>query len=161
MRTLSTLQLALLFACVGSLLAVFVPHFLRNLHASRFAEPIEGLNHLATWASVQAAGLPTEIAYPSSVGRTPEQVPAGDAHGDSEGTWAHPTWKLLGFKKTSPHFYSFEFESACTASGAHFTARAFGDLDGDGELSRFELYGETRPHDQPTVYSIRMHREVE
>lgn len=161
MKSFSTIQVALLFATLGSVLAVFVPHFLRNLHASRLAEPIDGLNHLATWASVHAAGFPTTLAYPPSVSRTPEQVPAGVAQRDPEGTWSHPTWKLLGFRKQDPHFYSFEFESACNEAGAHFTARAAGDLDGDGELSRFELFGETRPGSHPVIYSISMDREVE
>lgn len=161
MRSLTTLQLALLFAMVGSVVAVFVPHFVRNVHASRLAEPISGLNHLATWASVQAAGFPTQLAYPPAVGRTPEQVPAGVATRDPDGAWSHPTWKLLNFRKEEPHRYSFEFESVCTDAGAHFTASAFGDLDGDGELSRFDVYGETRPGTHPVIYSINMDREIE
>ncbi len=161
MRALSSVQMALLFAVFGSVLAVFIPHFIRNLHASRLAEPLDGLEHIATWASVQAAGYPPELAYPPSVGRSPQQVPAGEAVRDPEGTWAHPTWKLLGFKKEEPHYYSFEFESLNSERGAHFTARAFGDLDGDGELSRFELFGETRPGKHPVTYSVRMYREVE
>ena len=161
MKSLSSVQMALLFAILGSVLAVFIPTFLRNLHASRLAEPLDGLQHLASWASVQAAGYPTELAYPTSVGRTPEQVPAGQAERDPEGTWSHPTWRLLGFKMTDQHFYSFEFESQNSAKGAHFTARAFGDLDGDGELSRFEVFGESRPEAHPLIYSVRMYREVE
>jgi len=161
MRSFSSVHLALLFAILGSLLAVFVPTFARNVYASRLTEPVEGLQHLATWASSQAAGYPTDLAYPSSVGRTPQQVPAGVAVRDPEGTWTHATWKLLGFKKVDPHYYAFEFESVNTTNGANFTARAFGDLDGDGELSRFELFGETRPGAHPSIYSIRMDREVE
>ncbi len=161
MKSLTSVQLALLFAIFGSVLAVFVPTFIKNLHASRLAEPLDGLDHLATWATVQAAGFPTELAYPLSVGRTPEQVPAGQAVRDPEGAWSHPTWKLLGFKKDAPHHYSFEFESFNSDQGSHFTARSFGDLDGDGELSRFELFGETRPGKHPVVYSVRMYREIE
>ena len=161
MRSLSSVQLAILFAVLGSVLAVFIPSFFRNLHASRLAEPLDGLNHLATWASVQAAGFPTEMAYPETVGRTPYQVPAGQAKRDAEGTWAHPTWKLLAFEKTEPHYYAFSFESLCTQTGSHFIARAYGDLDGDGELSQFELFGETRPGAHPLIYSIQMDREIE
>jgi hypothetical protein len=161
MKSFSSVQMALLFAIVGSVLAVFIPSFVKNVHASRLAEPLEGLHHIATWASIQAAGYPTELAYPGSVDRSPQQVPAGDAARDPEGTWSHPTWKLLGFRKDDPHYYSFEFESLNSETGAHFTARSFGDLDGDGELSRFELFGETQPGKHPEVYSVRMYREVE
>ena len=161
MRSLSSVQLAILFAVMGSVLAVFVPSFLRNLHASRLAEPLDGLSHLATWASVQAAGFPTEMAYPGTVARTPFQVPAGQAKRDPDGTWAHPTWKLLAFEKAEPHYYAFGFESLCSPTGSHFVARAFGDLDGDGEFSHFELFGETRPGVHPLIYSIQMDRENE
>ena len=44
---------------------------------------------------------------------------------------------------------------------ATFTARASGDLDGDGIYSRFELSGETRPGEAPVVYYVEMDREVE
>lgn len=161
MRSLSPLQLALLVAFFGSVLAVFIPTFLRNLHASRLAEPLDGLHHIAQVASMQAAGSPPELAYPRSVDRTPSQVPAGRAERDPAGTWNHSTWRLLSFQKDEPHYYSFEFESYTAEAGAHFVARAFGDLDGDGELSHFELYGEVKGGETPRVYPVRIHREVE
>ena len=44
----STLELAALFAVGGSLLAVAVPAFFRNLSASKLTEPVEGLNRMVT-----------------------------------------------------------------------------------------------------------------
>lgn len=162
MRTsLTPLQLAVIVALLGSLAAVSVPEFIRNLHASRLAEPLDGLRHISARASMQAAGSPAKFAYPGSAPRTPEQVPAGQSVTDPEGTWSHPTWRLLDFEKSEPHYFSFEFESSTAENGAHFMARAFGDLDGDGELSEFEVFGETRPGKEPTVYPVRIHREVE
>ena len=161
MRSITPLQLALLVAFFGSVLAVFVPTFLRNLHASRLAEPLDGLDHISQVASMQAAGSPPELAYPVSVARTPSQVPPGRAEADPAGTWNHPTWRLLSFQKTKPHYYSFEFESHTAESGAHFIARAFGDLDGDGELSHFEVYGEVQGVETPRIFPVRIHREVE
>ncbi len=162
MRSLSTVQLATMVALLGSTAAVFIPSFLQNLHASRFAEPLEGLQHLAAHATMQSASSPSRFAYPPSAPRTPERVPAGKSQVDPLGTWGHSTWRLLGFEKTEPHFFSFEFESESADEGAHFVARAYGDLDGDGELSRFELYGETRRGQQPIVYpSVRLQREIE
>lgn len=161
MRSVSPLQLAVLCALFGSVLAVSIPAFVSNLHASRLSEPLDGLMHLAQHATMQAAGAPTEFAYPASAPRTPHQVPAGSRQKDPEGTWNHPTWKMLDFSFETPHFFSFEFESEVSAAGAHFVARAFGDLDGDGELSRFELFGETEPGGEPRTYPIRIEREVE
>jgi hypothetical protein len=162
MRTsLSPLQLATLVALLGSVAFVFVPEFLRHLHASRLAEPLEGLAHLAKQASMQAAGSPTLFAYPASVPRTPADVPAGRSSVDPEGTWLHPTWRLLNFEKQGPHYFSFEFESHTSHEGAHFMARSFGDLDGDGELSTFEVFGEVKAGGHPNVYPVRIHREIE
>jgi hypothetical protein len=157
----SPLQLAVMVALVGSLTAVSVPEFLRNLNASRLAEPLDGLRHISARASMQAAGSPTIFAYPSSAPRTPELVPAGESATDPQGTWSHPTWRLLNFEKSEPHYFAFEFESATSNEGAHFIARAFGDLDGDGELSHFEVFGETRPGRDPSVYPVRIFREIE
>lgn len=159
--TLTPLQLSIIVALLGSLAAVAIPEFLSNVHASRLAEPLEGLQKIAARASMQAAGSPTVFAYPGTAPRTPEQVPAGESATDPIGTWSHPTWRLLNFEKTEPHYFSFEFESLTSETGAHFIARAFGDLDGDGELSHFEVFGETLPGKEPTVYPVRIFREVE
>jgi len=161
LRTFSPLQLAIGVALLGSVVAVFVPEFMRNLHASRFAEPLAGLRHLSAHATMQAAASPPRFAYPPSAPRTPTQVPTGDSVTDPPGTWAHPTWRLLSFEKKDAHFFSFEFESTLGDEGAHFIARSFGDLDGDGELSTFEVFGESRAGEEPTVYPVRIHREVE
>ena len=161
MRSVSTLQLALLVALLGSLVAAFVPTFVSNIHASRFAEPLDGLNHLATQAQMYAAGLPSTEAYPPTVERTPAEVPTGQSKVDPPGTWSHPTWRLLNFSQEGPHYYSFEFESHANDTGAHYVARAFGDLDGDGELSHFEIYGETQPGGEPQTFALRIDREVE
>jgi hypothetical protein len=161
LRSLSPLQLALGVALGGSLLAVFVPTFARNLRASRLAEPLDGLQQIAAAASLLAAGVPTELAYPESAPRTPADVPAGKTAVDPPGTWNHPTWRRLGFRKTERHSFSFSFESESRPEGAFFIARSFGDLDGDGELSHFSIYGEIRGQAPPALYPVRIEREVE
>ncbi len=161
LRTLTPLQLALGVAFGGSVLAVFIPTFVKHLHASRLAEPLDGLDNIASVASLLAAGAPPEIAYPDSAPRTPSEVPAGRRVVDPPGTWDHPTWRLLGFRQEGEHSFSFSFESETDEEGAYFVARSFGDLDGDGELSRFSIYGEVRGTDAPRVFPIRIEREVE
>jgi hypothetical protein len=148
-------------ALAGAVLAASVPTFVRNLHASRLAEPIDGLGRMATRATALAAGVPAAAAYPESVPLTPERVPAGDPVTDPAGTWDHPTWRRLGVEWTVPHYFSYAFESRNAPGRAVFHARAHGDLDGDGVLSTFAVGGESRDGAEPTTSALDVHREVE
>ncbi len=161
MRSLTVFQAALLVACLGSLAVIAVPSFVRNLHASRLAEPIDGLGRIGQMASFLAAGAPFELAYPPPAPRTPEQVPAGERVTDPARVWQHPTWRRLGFSIEGPHYYSFEFSSQVAGGAATFFATAYGDLDGDGQLSRLRLAGERRDGEHPRLYPISIEREVE
>ena len=51
-----------------------VPAFLKNLRASRMAEPMDRLSYIASRATAIAAGRPVESAYPV----TAEQAAASD-----------------------------------------------------------------------------------
>jgi hypothetical protein len=158
---LSPVEAAAGIAIIGSLLAVGVPEFVRNLHASRLAEPLEGLNRIAARATALAASRPAEVAYPPTVGLTPEEVPRGEPVTDPPGTWDHPTWRLLDFGWTVPHSFSFAFESANAKGKGSFHARAEGDLDGDGVHSIFELKGESVDGAEPVVFPVESYREIE
>jgi hypothetical protein len=160
-RSLTPLEAAVAVAIAGSVLAASAPAFLRNLHASRLAEPIDGLNRIATRATVLAAGVPAAAAYPESVPLTPEKVPQGASVDDPKGTWDHPTWQRLGFEWTVPHYFSFAFESRNAPGRSVFHTRAHGDLDGDGILSTFAISGEARDGAEPTTSALDVHREVE
>ena len=145
---------------VGSVLAVGVPAFLRNLHASRLVEPMEGLTHIARAAAAAAANADPAL-YPPSVGLTPPSVPAGIALKDPAGVWDQPTWLSLDFRFSVPHRYSFEFESERRSRRARYRATAHGDLDGDGQLSDFSVQGEASEGRAPVTYPLEMHREIE
>lgn len=161
MRSFTVLQLAAIFALGGSVLAVAIPTFLENSRASRLAEPLEGLQRIAARANALAAGSPAGLGYPESAPLTPARVPQGQRVLDPPGTWEHPTWRRLGFSWDVEHSYAFEFESRVEDGRAVFVARAYGDLDGDGVQSRFEISGENRDDGEPVVYPIRMYRELE
>lgn len=161
MRSLSPVEVAAGVAVVGSLLAVGVPAFIENLHASRVVEPIDGLNRIAMRAAALAAARPASAAYPPTVPLTPEQVPRGEAQADPPGAWEHPTWRALDFGWTVPHSYSFEFESDNKPGRATFMARAHGDLDGDGVFSTFEISGESKDGAEPVTFPLESYREVE
>jgi hypothetical protein len=190
MRSPSIVEVAAVVAVGGSVLAVMLPTFIENLHASRLTEPLDTLNRIGMRATALAAGRPADAAYPESAGLTPAQVPRGELVADPAGTWEHPTWKRLGISFDVPHAYSFEFESHnAVGSGtadagpsaapsatpapapaasvgpdsdrATFRAVAHGDLDGDGSLSTFEIRGESRDGSEPVVSALTMSREVE
>ena len=161
MRPLAPVEAVFIAAVGSSVLCAAVPAFVRNLRASRLAEPVDGLQKIAARASMLAAGRPTQIAYPPSVGLTPSRIAAGVTQLDAEGTWDHPTWRLLGFRFTTPHAFAFAFQSQCDAAQGSFLATAHGDLDGDGLLSTFEIRGDVRGGAEPEIGRLDVWREVE
>ncbi|RYZ02899.1 MAG: hypothetical protein EOO73_29700 [Myxococcales bacterium] len=161
MRALTPVEAALAFAIGGSVLAVFVPPFVRNLHASRLTEPLEGLQRLSARAAVLADNAPLSQAFPPSVGLTPSQVPRGELVTDPPGTWAHASWRLLDFAIDTPHAFSFEWSSTNGADQSTYTATAHGDLDGDGVQSTFQISGAVRPGSSPQTLPLEVTREVE
>lgn len=181
MRSFSALELSSLFAVGGSLLAVAVPAFFRNLSASKLAEPIEGLDRIVTHAVAYAARHPSEIAFPPSAPLTPAEVPRGVRVVDPPDAWRHLTWLSLDFgfdpcagepargpvpctKPRRAHAFSFKFDSELdpTTQVMRFTATAHGDLDGDGVVSTFEVRGEHVPGQPARVLpGMFIDREVE
>jgi hypothetical protein len=163
-RSFSALELAAVFAVGGSLLAVAVPAFLRNLSASKLTEPIEGLDRMVVSAVAYAAAHPQEISFPPSSPLTPAEVPRGVRVVDPPEIWQHLTWRSLGFRFDEPHAFSFKFDSELDPATQvmRFTATAHGDLDGDGMVSTFEVRGERAPGREARVLpGMFIDREVE
>lgn len=174
MRPFSALEFAAVFAVGGSLLAVAVPAFLRNLSASKLTEPIEGLDRMVTSAVAYAAQHPQEISFPPSAPLTPADVPRGARVVDAPEIWQHLTWRSLRFGFCAedergtpacvPHAFSFKFDSEIDPATQvmRFTATAHGDLDGDGMVSTFEVRGERVPGQPARVLpGMFIDREVE
>jgi hypothetical protein len=163
-RSWSTLELSAAFAIGGSVLAVAVPAFVRNLHASKLSEPIENLDRIVTSAVAYAAAKPQEISFPPSAPLTPAEVPRGVRVVDQPEIWQHLTWKSLDFHIDEPHAFSFRFDSEVdpVTRVMRFSALAHGDLDGDGTLSTFEVRGERVPGQPPRVLpGMFVDRQVE
>ncbi len=141
MRGITALEAAAGIALVGSLLAVAVPAFVRNLSSSRLVEATSGLEKIGAHAIANASGKSCADAFPASAPLTPETVPRGKAAVDPEpDPWQHPTWQALAFRASPPgvsHSFSFAFDRADSS----FVAHAHGDLDGDGTTSTFEIRG--------------------
>jgi hypothetical protein len=163
-RSWSTLELSAAFAIGGSVLAVAVPAFVRNLHASKLSEPIENLDRIVTSAVAYGASKPQEISFPPAAPLTPAEVPRGVRVVDPPDIWEHLTWKSLDFRIEEPHAFSFRFDSELdpVSRVMRFSALAHGDLDGDGTLSTFEVRGERVPGQPPRVLpGMFVDRQVE
>jgi len=141
----SALELAIVFALVGSLLAIALPTFVREVHASRFVEPVDGLKRIGAAAVVYGAGHPVAQGFPASAPLTPSAPPRGRCEADPPETWETPTWRALDFRPApagTPHCFAFSFASALGPGKSSFRAQAHGDLDGDGTTSTFEVTGQ-------------------
>jgi type II secretory pathway pseudopilin PulG len=161
---MTLLRFSVLFGIGGSLLAVAVPTFVKNLHASKTAEALDGLDQMTRAALAGAESRAQRESFPPSVERTPDEVPRGVRVVDPPGTWDHLTWRALRFSFQNEHAYSFQFDSSVdpATETARFSCRAFGDLDGDGTLSTFEARGERAPGAAATAMAgLLIRREVE
>jgi type II secretory pathway pseudopilin PulG len=140
---LTAIEAAVGVALVGSVLAVAVPAFVRNLSSSRLTEVTSSLGRLGSAAIANASGKACTDAFPPSAPMTPTSIPRGKAEVDAEqpDPWQQPTWRALDFRPTPPgvaHWFSYQFDNQPPAS---FLAHAHGDLDGDGTTSTFEVRG--------------------
>jgi type II secretory pathway pseudopilin PulG len=144
---MTAVELAAAFAVAGSVLAVAVPAFVRNVHSSALAEAVDGLKSIAEGATTYARAHDVPHAYPPSQGLTPEAVPRGTRQADPPGAWDTPTWRAIDFRPVEegvPHAFAFAFDSVNGPTRSTFTATAHADLDGDGVTSTFVVTG----HDQ-------------
>lgn len=141
MRRFTPIELAIGAALLGSIAAIGVPAFLRELHASRFSEPVDALGRMSTAAiryAEQNHGLP------DSAPLTPPVPARGKRETFPPEIWNHPTWNALSFQAT-PDGVPFAYAYAFDAQPAGFVARAHGDLDGDGIYSTFEVRATAQP----------------
>jgi hypothetical protein len=170
-RGITLVEAAAGFAIVGSILAVAIAAFLRELHASRLVEPVSGLERLGAGAVAYAQGHSVNDAFPASAPLTPSMVPRGKLVADPPGTWDGPTWQALAFPSRpatdgvprpftdgAPHAFSFAFDSNLSPTRSTFVAHAHGDLDGDDVTSTFEVRGHVASDDpagpviEPGIY---------
>ena len=161
MRALTPVEVAVLVAVGGSVLAVVVPTFVRNVHASYVSEATRGVSHLSARTAALLEAAQVTSALPESAPLTPSAVPRGTRVKDAPGTWEHPTWRTLEFGFASAHAYSFAYDAERTPEAAKWSASAHGDLDGDGALSTIELDGVYRPGSAPVLSPMDVQHEIE
>ena len=141
MRSLSPIEAASLVSLAGCVLAVVIPTFTRNVHASYVSEATRGVNELALRAAARLDAARSSDALPEAAPLTPATVPRGVRVLDPPGTWSHPTWRALEFAFEREHAYAFAFDAERGEAGARFRAHAHGDLDGDSAESTISIEG--------------------
>lgn len=161
MRSLSPIEAASLASLAGCVLAVVVPTFARNVHASYVSEATRGVSALATRAAARLDAEKRLEAMPEPAPLTPATVPRGVRVQDPPGTWSHPTWRALDFELDREHAYSFAFDSQRTDRGAKFRARAHGDLDGDAVESTIAIEGYFVPPAAVELRPMDVQNEIE
>ena len=160
----TAVEVSLIFAVLGVLLAAAVPAFVRATRLSKVAEAQEELARLHQRAALYYAtpqvvdGKKQLRCLPDAAGPTPEVPSAEPKAVDFSAAEAKgaQTWHALGFAPANPVRYRYSFVPAlpgCSRAaelpvGAPLlTLRAEGDLDADGTLSRFERTARDRDGD--------------
>jgi type II secretory pathway pseudopilin PulG len=150
---ITLVESALLICVVGVVLAVSVPTFIDTVRVSKVAEATTHLGELYRVAAAYYAAthrvrgaaryrcLPP-AAGPAPQKPSPEPVEVDFAAGETPGS---ATWRALRFQPATPIRYRYSFlppAAGCRVTppthAAPIVLRAEGDLDGDGEYSKFE-----------------------
>ncbi len=149
------IELMIVVAIIGILAAVAIPAFVKYTKKSKTAETAELLRKMMEGARTYymdvhrvgagLAGTSQALQFPTSVGRTPAAnccTFGGKCPGSDLVDWTDPTWEALLFEAKDPHYYRYSFTSNNGAPTSTFLAIGEGDLDCDGVLSTYTLYGE-------------------
>ena len=148
----------------GSLVAIAIPAFVANLSASKLSEPVHSLSAMVTHAVAYGNAHSAKESFPPPAPLTPAEVPKGISVVDPPGTWDHLSWRALDFRVTTEHAFSYEFASHAdpVSNSWQFNATAHGDLDGDGQLSTFSVFGEkVRDGEARALPGMYVDRELE
>ncbi len=142
------IELMIVVAIIGILAAVAIPAFLKYIKKSKTSEARTNIRkvydgELAYFDEehVTRAGAIISKQFVNA-GPSPSNPPGIDK---ATGNWETEGWSQLKFGSDSPVLYSYTATTGGTGTDSSFTARAEGDIDGDGNTSLFERVGAVNP----------------
>jgi type IV pilus assembly protein PilA len=145
------IELMIVVAIIGLLAAVAIPSFMKYIRRSKTVEATMNLRKLfdssvAYYESEHATptGLGVTKQFPTAPASNP--TPAlgsccgqkGDKCVPAPTLFNDNTWAALNFSVDDPFYFSYQYVSSGSETGATFAASAFGDLDCDGIYSTYQ-----------------------
>jgi len=130
-------ELMIVVVILGILAAVAIPAFSRYVKRGKTSEATASIAsmyrlQLSYYENTQERSSATTFATCPTL---PAAAPSASKYPANVTLWMNiSAWNTLGFVLERPHYYQYSTDGSNTA----MTARAVGDIDGDGTTSTFE-----------------------
>jgi len=140
-------------AIIGVLAAVAIPAFMKYIAKAKTSEARNFVKKIYDGArayyfdrnytgGMRMAITPRQFPSQAPSPQPPDPTVCCEKCAPDAALWSDESWIVLHFAVSDPAYFSYSY---LVASGSErtgpYTARANGDLDCDGVLSTFEMYG--------------------
>ncbi|MGZ3421992.1 MAG: type IV pilin protein [Polyangiales bacterium] len=156
-RGFTLVELMIVVAIIGVLASLALYGVSRYLKHSKAAEATANLGSIengarqqyqreTAWGSVTPEAQLFVHTFCPSTALTPPAVPKSAKAMTPASAWLTDGWTCLKFNVGEPQYYAYQhISNSSTGTAAVYTASAYGDLDGNGVQSTFELSGHGGP----------------